>query len=240
MSENSSVKELGRNAKILVVDDDPDIQQITKLNLMAEGFEVLQAFSGVDCMEVLKTEVPDLIMMDLMMPEMDGFETVKRIKAIATTREIPVIMVTVREAISDKLRCFGFKADDYVVKPYEFEELLARVYLHLNQTAATVERDRTARVAMSRDLLKQLSEQTVPLYHRFLEAFELAAADPDSAALEQVRAAGEAMMRTIEAAREHEDPFYESPVLAPGDHEDFDDELDLEDLDLPADFEIDQ
>ena len=214
-------------ALILITDDDPDIQKITKLNLVQEGFEVLQAFSGVECLEITKNHKPDIILLDLMMPEMDGFDTCKRLKSVDSTRDIPVIMVTVREAISDKLKCFSFKADDYVVKPYHFEDLLARIYLHLNQSLDRKEREQKQRTAILRDVLRHLSEGIALQYEAIEKVIEEIEPQLDPTVMAKLKTANHEIIHILESTREEEDPFYESPYI---ESEVGDEEEDLEDL----------
>ena len=225
-------------AVILVTDDDPDIQKITRLNLLQEGFEVVQAFTGVECLEITNKQKPDVILLDLMMPQMDGFETCKRLKSVDSTRDIPVIMVTVREAISDKLKCFSFKADDYVVKPYHFEDLLARIYLHLNQSLDRREREQKQRTAILRDVLRGLSEGIAAQYETIQNVIEKIEPQLDPVVTATLKTANHEIIHILESTREEEDPFYESPYLETeiGDEdEDIDDIMaDLTDLPEPT------
>jgi DNA-binding response OmpR family regulator len=226
-----------QKAVVLVADDDPDIQRITQLNLVQEGFEVAQALSGVECLELVKSTEPDVILLDLMMPEMDGFETCKRLKSVDSTRDIPVIIVTALEELNDKLRCFAFKADDYVVKPYDFKDLLARIYLHLNRSIDLREREQKQRTAILRDVLRDLSETIVAHLRLIDEALDEAAQSiaPGSAAV--IREANSEIIQAIETTREHEDPFYESPYIETDFTDDDDEDLEaiLEEMPSPPD-----
>jgi DNA-binding response OmpR family regulator len=205
-----------RKIKILIVEDDSDLQKILKLNLIHEGFEIIQAFNGVECFEVIKQTRPDLILLDLMMPEMDGFEVCKRLKSMNSTQNIPVIVLTVQEELKIKLRCFSFKADDYVVKPYEFENLLARIYLHINKVVESEERSKSERSRTQRTTMKKVSEQVIEAY-RSVEAeletlqFHL---PPDSPIdLERLKAASRELVGVVERSREELDPAYSSTFL---------------------------
>lgn len=109
---------------ILVVDDERRMVQMLRLNLEAEGYEVLAAYNGQQALDVVREQLPDLVLLDVMMPGMDGFETLERIRAVST---VPVIMLTVRSDESDRVRGLELGADDYVAKPFSTRELLSRV-----------------------------------------------------------------------------------------------------------------
>ncbi len=112
--------------KIMVVDDEPDTVDLIKLVLETEGFEVIPAYSGRECLEKLKVEKPALVLLDIMMPEMDGWEVFHRIKEKHS--ELPVAMLTVRDKDIDKmLGLHVLKADDYITKPFGRQELVERV-----------------------------------------------------------------------------------------------------------------
>jgi len=112
--------------KIMVVDDEPDTVDLIKLVLMTEGFEVISAYSGKECLEKLKIERPSLILLDIMMPGMDGWEVFHKIKE--EYEDIPVAILTVRDRDIDKmLGLHVLKADDYITKPFGRQELIDRV-----------------------------------------------------------------------------------------------------------------
>jgi CheY-like chemotaxis protein len=226
-----------QKAVVLVTDDDADIQKITQLNLVQEGFEVLQAYSGVECLDIIQQRVPDVILLDLMMPEMDGYETCKRLKSVDSTRDIPVVVVTALDELNDQLRCFSFKADDYVVKPYEFKDLLARIYLHLNRLVDLKEREQKLRTSVLRDVLRDLSEAIGVQYQLIDGALkDIQQTTPGTAAV--IGEANDEIIRVVEATREEIDPYYESPYIETGFEDDVDDEdlaAILEDLPTPPD-----
>jgi DNA-binding response OmpR family regulator len=205
-----------RKIKILIVEDDSDLQKILKLNLIHEGFEIIQAFNGVECFEVIKQTRPDLILLDLMMPEMDGFEVCKRLKSMNSTQNIPVIVLTVQEELKIKLRCFSFKADDYVVKPYEFENLLARIYLHINKVVESEERSKSERSRTQRTTMKKVSEQVIEAYRSVeaeLEALQFHLPPDSPIDLERLKAASRELVGVVERSREELDPAYSSTFL---------------------------
>lgn len=110
--------------KILVVDDEPRYLRLMEVNLAAEGYQVLQALDGQQAVEIVARESPDLVLLDVMMPGMDGFAACQRIREFSS---VPIIMVTVKGEEQDRVRGLDLGADDYIVKPYSAHELLARV-----------------------------------------------------------------------------------------------------------------
>lgn len=110
--------------KVLVVDDEPKIVDMVRKFLVKEGFQVLGAFDGPSALEVAAREAPDLVVLDVMLPGLDGLETLKRLKA---KRDVPVIMLTARSEEIDKLLGLGLGADDYVTKPFSLRELVLRI-----------------------------------------------------------------------------------------------------------------
>ena len=119
--------------KILVVDDEKPISDIIKFNLEKEGYEAVVAFDGEDALEKVEGEKPDLIILDLMLPKIDGLEVAKRVRAKHTT---PIIMVTAKDSELDKVLGLELGADDYVTKPFSNRELVARVKANLRRQAA--------------------------------------------------------------------------------------------------------
>lgn len=113
--------------RILATDDEPDILLIIKTALQSEGFDVETAPCGVDCLESAKANPPDLFLLDVMMPEMDGFEVVRQLKAHEPTSTVPIIMLTgvsERAKIADAL---SHGVNYYIVKPFDFEDLVSKV-----------------------------------------------------------------------------------------------------------------
>lgn len=112
---------------ILVVEDEKDILQLVKLYLEKEGFRVVTAMTGPDGLKQVKNERPDLIVLDLMLPEMDGLEVCKRVRTAAETAMLPIIMLTAKAEESDTVIGLELGADDYVTKPFSPKALTARV-----------------------------------------------------------------------------------------------------------------
>ena len=110
----------------MVVDDEPDTVDLIKLVLETEGFEVISAYSGKECLEKLKIEKPSMILLDLMMPGMDGWEVFHEIKK--KYQDIPVAILTISDRDIDKmLGLHVLKADDYIIKPFGRQELIDRI-----------------------------------------------------------------------------------------------------------------
>lgn len=117
--------------KILIVDDEKPISDIIKFNLSKEGYEVVTAFDGREALAQFAAEDPDLIILDLMLPELDGLEVAKEVRK---TSHIPIIMLSAKDSEFDKVIGLEIGADDYVTKPFSNRELLARVKAHLRRT----------------------------------------------------------------------------------------------------------
>ncbi|XXG10283.1 response regulator [Micromonospora sp. SH-82] len=123
---------------ILVVDDDADIARFVEFNLKLHGFEVVHASDGQEALEVIEGRRPDLAVVDLMMPRVDGLELTRRLRANPMTSALPVIMLTAKGMTVDKVHGLAAGADDYLVKPFDTAELVARV-------SATLRRNKEAR-----------------------------------------------------------------------------------------------
>jgi two-component system KDP operon response regulator KdpE len=110
--------------KILVVDDEPRMVQMIAMNLKLEGYEVISAPDGYQALEKVTKEMPDLILLDIMMPDMDGFETLKRVREISS---VPVIFLSVKAEEPDRVHGLDLGADDYITKPFSPRELVSRI-----------------------------------------------------------------------------------------------------------------
>ncbi len=115
------------NAKILVVDDEKDILELVSLILTEEGLQVFTAQDGLGALEIARKEKPDLILLDIMMPEIDGWEVLKILKIEEETKNIPVAMLTCKTETRDKVLGIQEGAVDYITKPFAPEDLLLRV-----------------------------------------------------------------------------------------------------------------
>lgn len=117
--------------KILIVDDEPLIREVIKEYCALENYEVIEAENGVEALEKIKTNDIDIIVLDIMMPKLDGFSTLKEIKQI---KNIPVILLSARKEEFDKLMGFDLGSDDYMTKPFSPKELIARIKAILKRT----------------------------------------------------------------------------------------------------------
>ncbi len=120
--------------KILVVDDDLAINELIKVNLELCGYNVIQAYDGVKGFAMCKQEMPSVVVLDVMMPDVDGFTVAQRIRKNDETKDIPILMLTALSQINDKVNGFNIGVDDYLVKPFEMEELQVRVRALLKRT----------------------------------------------------------------------------------------------------------
>ncbi|MBM9616743.1 response regulator [Desulfobulbus rhabdoformis] len=116
---------------ILVVDDNPDNLRLLEKLLTEHHYKVRLATSGSRALATVRKEAPDLILLDIMMPEMDGFEVCRQLKSIEQTAHIPIIFISAVSEIIDKVKAFSLGAVDYILKPFQEDEVLARVKTHL-------------------------------------------------------------------------------------------------------------
>lgn len=114
--------------KILVVDDEPHIQKLIALRLKVNRFQVFTAGNGVEGLEIAKREKPDLILLDIMMPKMNGYEFLQKLKTMPSVRIIPIIMFTAKASQEDVDRAIALGAIDYVIKPFDADRLLSKIY----------------------------------------------------------------------------------------------------------------
>ena len=121
--------------KILVIDDDNAINELIKINLELQGYEVIQAFNGVEGFAKAKQEQPSLIILDVMMPEVDGFTVAQRIRQAQEISDTPILMLTALSQLNDKVNGFNIGVDDYLTKPFEIDELVVRVRALLKRTS---------------------------------------------------------------------------------------------------------
>jgi len=134
--------------RILVIEDEADIRKILEYNLTREGYRVAIEEDGEEALEHILRDAPDLVLLDLMLPGLDGLEVCRRLKADPITRAIPVIMVTAKGDESDVVLGLGMGADDYVAKPFSPKELVARVRTVLRRGQLKLERDRSEAITL--------------------------------------------------------------------------------------------
>ena len=127
-----------RSRKILIVEDEPAISGFVRRGLMFEGFEVAVVDNGTDALAEMRDTPPDLVVLDLMLPGIDGIQITQRVRAVEEaegTPRLPILMLTARDAVSDRVNGLDAGADDYLVKPFDFDELVARVRALLRRAA---------------------------------------------------------------------------------------------------------
>jgi adenylate cyclase len=157
-------------SRILVIEDEPaNIQTLSTL-LKERGYQINIATNGRQALEVLERIRPDLILLDIMMPEMDGFETCRRIKASTAWREIPIIFLTAKTDTADIVRGFELGAVDYVAKPFNAHELLARVNTHLTLDYLHRENERLLLNVLPASIANKLKQQVGIIAERFDDA----------------------------------------------------------------------
>ncbi|MBI3204828.1 MAG: response regulator [Polyangiaceae bacterium] len=127
-------------AKVLVIEDERDLQQVLTYNLRQAGYEALSAERGVEGLRLARAEAPDLVLLDLMLPDLAGTEVCRSLKEDAATRGIPVVMLTARGEEIDRVVGFELGADDYIVKPFSVRELLLRIQAILRRAATPSDR----------------------------------------------------------------------------------------------------
>ena len=122
--------------RVLIVEDEPDIRDLLVFHLERDGYQVVKARSGADALRQAQASPPDLVLLDLMLPEMDGLEVCRRLRQNPVTQGIPIVMLTARGDEVDRVLGLEMGADDYVVKPFSPRELVARVRARLRRAAA--------------------------------------------------------------------------------------------------------
>ena len=142
--------------KILIVDDEPDILDVLKLTLQEEHYQVIEAKDGVEAMEIIKKRGPHLIILDFKMPRMNGDEVCKILKNDLLLRHLPIIMLTSKRELSDKVKGIDAGADDYMVKPFEPAELLARVKMILRRSASDLDANPLTRLPGNVSILNEM------------------------------------------------------------------------------------
>lgn len=146
--------------RILVVDDDPKTAASIRLYLEREGYEAIVAHGGRRALELARSELPDLLVLDLMLPEVDGYAICRALRAESS---VPIVMLTARTTEEDKLRGLDLGADDYIAKPFSPRELVARIRAVLRRAAATPAAPEAGSVLPCGDLRVDTSGHTVTL-----------------------------------------------------------------------------
>ena len=169
---------------VLIVEDEQNIVDILSFNLEREGYDTLEAYDGNTGLQLALEQNPDLVLLDLMLPGMDGFEVCRRIRA--TGSAVPILMLTAREEEADKVLGLEIGADDYITKPFSMRELIARVKANIRRTAMAASTDHTNVMAAAGDLtidtdscLAYKSGKPLSLTQREYELLTFLASHPD-------------------------------------------------------------
>lgn len=148
---------------ILIVDDNPDILDVLTIALQSDGYTVTEAKNGKEAVAKVKEFPPDLIILDYMMPEMNGYEVAEALKKDILYRHIPIIMLTAKGEVLDKIKGIEAGADDYVVKPFEPLELLARVKMIMRRTNMTLDANPLTKlpgnISIKQEICKRLEDK---------------------------------------------------------------------------------
>jgi two-component system, OmpR family, KDP operon response regulator KdpE len=146
------------STRALVVEDDPNIVDLIRSNLSVRGFDTVVSVDGTRALQLLETESPDIVLLDLMLPEVDGFELCRQIRERSS---VAIIVVSARGGERDKVTALNMGADDYMTKPFSIEELLARITATLRRTRPATSPDPAPPVIVVGDLVIDLSSQQV-------------------------------------------------------------------------------
>src|SRR5947208_3368815 len=160
---------MAEGRRILVVDDEPDLRDAVRVYLEMHGYSVLQAADGQEAVDKVRTALPDLVVLDVMMPVRDGIAALQELRALSA---VPVIMLTIKGEEDDKVRALRLGADDYVTKPFSQRELLARIESVLRRAAPrealVVDADLTIDFARNRVIRRGNEEPLTATEHRVL------------------------------------------------------------------------
>jgi putative two-component system response regulator len=159
-----------RSGSIVIVDDNPENLHVLSAMLQSAGYKVRPALGGEIALLAIGVSVPDLILLDIRMPDMDGYEVCKRLKADQRTRDVPVIFISALDETQDKLAAFEVGGIDYLTKPFQAQEVLARINTHLQlrrmqQKLDSLVEARTHELGLALEALEESQQQT----HRMLE-----------------------------------------------------------------------
>ncbi len=150
--------ELLSNTRALLVEDDPNIVDLIRSNLAVRGFDTVVSADGMRALQLLETEDPDIVLLDLMLPDADGFELCRQIRERSS---VAVIVVSARGGERDKVTALNMGADDYMTKPFSVEELLARITANLRRTRAAANAEPEPPIVTCGDVVIDLARQQV-------------------------------------------------------------------------------
>jgi DNA-binding response OmpR family regulator len=155
--------------RITVVEDEEDIREILEYTLEREGFVVSSAENGLSGLELIQREIPDLVLLDLMLPDVDGLEICRQLKADAGTQQVSIIMVSAKGEEADIVLGLGLGADDYIPKPFRARELVARVRSVLRRAEATSSEESTQEIVIHGPLSIDLGSHKIHLDGELLD-----------------------------------------------------------------------
>ena len=127
--------------KILVVDDEKSIMELLVFNLQKEGYNTLEAYDGVTAVDMAMNQKPDLILLDVMIPKLDGISVCKKIRYALNISNIPILMISAKDTESDKIVGLEMGADDYITKPFQIREVMARIKANLRKAELIADKD---------------------------------------------------------------------------------------------------
>jgi diguanylate cyclase (GGDEF)-like protein len=145
--------------RILIVDDDPDIRDVLNITLSEENYEIIEAADGEEALKAIQTKSPDLVLLDYRIPKIDGREVCRQVKKDILLSHLPIIMVTGSGDVNDKVGGLDAGADDYVVKPFEPKELLARIRMVLRRTKRDLEANPLTRLPGNVSIINELTRR---------------------------------------------------------------------------------
>jgi signal transduction histidine kinase len=153
VAEWGNARDVASDSRILIVDDDPNNRLFLHDTLEHVGFRVLEATGGAECLRRAAEEVPDVILLDVVMPQIDGYEVCRRLKADEKLRDIPILFLTALSQVTDKVRGFEAGGADFITKPFQIDEVLARVRVHVELRRAR--RDLANTIARLEEMVEQ-------------------------------------------------------------------------------------
>jgi len=145
--------------KILIIDDDPDIRDVLNITLSQENYEVIEAPDGLEGLKFAQTKNPDLVIVDFKMPKMDGRQVCQQLKKDILLSHMPIIMLTGKGEVADKVGGLNAGADDYIVKPFEPQELIARIKMIIRRTQRDLEANPLTRLPGNVSILNELQKK---------------------------------------------------------------------------------
>jgi PleD family two-component response regulator len=188
---------LSANADILIVDDTPANLNVLSAILGKRGYRVRPAINGALALKAAQKAAPDLILLDVQMPGMDGYEVCRQLKGDAQTRAIPVIFISALDDVLDKVEAFQAGGVDYITKPFQIEEVLARVE---NQLALHQQREAIATLlARNEQLIALANHELRPRLDQIAVWAAALCTDGDSALAEQIRASAHGLRAALDA-----------------------------------------